>query len=771
MVEMNGLKADNIFEAINDLIIIFNPQEVIYSNKNSKRVLGVRSDWKKIFSSASIQAQLQAFFETGKLPEMRYLKTPNTDDDEGEECLEWRFEGLFLESEEKVCMAIGSICEEIPVPSPGEDGKTGSCTTPRAASETRSKLTASENQYRVLASNIPFTNVFLIDRDLNYMVAEGPNFEYWGLGREYFEGRNLKEVHTTNLSTVAPIVLRALNQKQTLVKEIKYMNRVYEITAKPILKDEEVEYILGIVRDISGEYKTRSELQQSEQKYRSLVEESTEMIFSINDKMELTYISPNIRQFLGYEPLEVTGGAFKDFLHPEDLDAFGTMEGREEGLFELKPYVEFKLKHKDGDYRVFSANGKPIKDENDKFRYYTGIARDITKLKEAKKELYHAKVKAEQASLAKSQFLSFMSHEIRTPMNAVIGMIHLLIEGKPREDQLEDLRTLEFSAENLMGLINDILDFSKMDSGKIELEKVNFNLKNVVQKIIHSHTFQIREKSLEMIQDFDPKLPEEVTGDPVRFAQVINNLLSNAIKFTHSGFVRIGMKAVDGPADKLNVRISIEDTGIGIPEEKKDLIFEAFSQASSDTTRKYGGTGLGLAIVKKLMELFESRIMISSKPEGGSIFEFEIAFDRTDQSSRVTKRKSLTVEKNLKKIKVLVAEDNPVNQILVKKFLQKWDVGQMQFASDGKEALAIYLKEDFDLLLLDLQMPEMDGFEVAKLIRAMPSKIKKNIPIIALTASSFQEVKDLMLAVGITDYISKPFIPEDLFAKLIKYME
>src|SRR5690606_29484338 len=201
-------------------------------------------------------------------------------------------------------------------------------------------------------------------------------------------------------------------------------------------------------------------------------------------------------------------------------------------------YLEFRLKHKNGNYRVFSANGKAIKDEKGKFRYYSGIARDITKLKEAKRELYHAKVKAEQALLAKSQFLSFMSHEIRTPMNAVIGMIHLLIEGKPREDQLEDLRTLQFSAENLMGLINDILDFSKMDSGKIELEKVNFNIKNIIKRIIHSHTFQIREKSLQMILDFDPELPEEVLGDPVRFSQIINNLLSNAIKFTHSGFVR-----------------------------------------------------------------------------------------------------------------------------------------------------------------------------------------------------------------------------------------
>lgn len=627
-------------------------------------------------------------------------------------------------------------------------------------------------RYRVLASNIPFTNVFLIDKNFNYIVAEGPNFKYWGLESAYFEGKNLRDVHTTNLEDIAPIVIKAFREKITVVKELNYMNRVYELTTKPILNGEnEVEYILGIARDVSGEYSIRNDLQKSESKYRSLVEESTELIFSINDKMEVTYISPNIRQFLGYETYEVTSGSFMEFLHPEDLDAFGTSKDREEGFFEENPYVEFRLRHKSGDYRVFSANGKVIKDENGKFRYYTGIARDITKLKEAKKELYVAKEKAEMALLAKSQFLSIMSHEIRTPMNAVIGMSHLLIEGNPREDQLENLKTLQFSAENLLGLINDILDFSKMDSGKIELEKVVFNLRTVIQRIIHSYTYSLREKSLNMVMDIDPRIPELVLGDPVRLAQIINNLMSNAIKFTDSGFVKLSLKQVSTSKGKISLLFTFEDTGIGISEDKKEMIFDAFTQASTDTTRKYGGTGLGLAIVKKLVQLFGSEIEVKSKPEGGSRFQFEIQFEVVKRQQKTGKAKSSAISKNLKSINVLVAEDNLVNQIILKKFLEKWEVGHLVFANDGKEAIEFYSTMDFDLVLLDLQMPEKDGFEVAGYIRALADERRKSIPIIALSASSLSEVREQLEEVGIVDFISKPFIPDDLFAKLIKYLK
>jgi len=761
MVDFNGFRAAKIFDEIKALIIVFNASEIIFYNSSATEICASKK-WYDVFCNDDLQDQLMQFFETGELEEGSSMALAHLR--QGDKTfVEWKFRDISTSDNQRICLAIGDAVQKSPK-------KALENPIPADGLPFDNEL-AQIDRYRVLASNIPFTNVFLIDKELKYIVAEGPNFKYWGLDKSYFEGKSLEEVHTTNLTEIGPMVLKAMREKQTVVKELFYMKRVYHLTAKPIVSDGEVEYILGIARDISNEYRVRKDLQKSELKYRSLVEESTEIIFSVNNKMEVTYISPNIKQFLGYETYELISGGFVDLLHPDDLEAFTAKGGGEEGFFESNSYLEFRLRHKKGEYRVFGANGKVILDEHGKFRYYTGIARDISQLKEAKRELYLSKEKAEQALLAKSQFLSVMSHEIRTPMNSVIGMSHLLIEGNPREDQLENMKTLQFSAENLLELINNILDFSKMDSGKIELEKVQFNIQNILQRIIHSYTYQIREKSLEIVVDIDPYLPKQVIGDPVRLAQIINNLLSNAIKFTDKGTVRVGIEVVGRTKEHVTVRFVFEDSGIGIPEEKKEAIFEAFTQASINTTRKYGGTGLGLAIVKKLIELFGTKITVQSKPEGGSVFQFDISFTRVKKKDRLSKEKSIDLSKDLGNYRVLVAEDNLVNQMMMKKFLQKWEVGELMFANNGEEAIGMYLGTDFDLLLLDLQMPIKDGFEVAKYIRALSDEKKNKIPIIALTASSFLEVKEQLEEAGIDDFISKPFIPDDLLSKLIKHIK
>lgn len=634
----------------------------------------------------------------------------------------------------------------------------------------REEIENIKNSYRVLASNIPYTNVFLIDKNLKYLLAEGPNFKYWGLEKSYFEGKSIYEAHTTNLVEIAPVVDEALNKKTTISKLLYYMNRVYELTAKPIFYERELKYILGIVRDISEEHTAKKELKRSELKYRNLVEESPEIIFSITSQLELSYVSPNIKQFLGYETYEFTCGDFTDFLHPEDVKNFLQNKETPISYFEKNPSFDFRLRHKKGHYRVFSSSGKVIRDEEGQIRYYTGIARDITKLKETQNELLKAKERAEEALNAKSQFLSVMSHEIRTPMNAVIGLSYLLLEDNPRQDQLENLRTLQFSAENLLGLINDILDFNKIDSGKLELEKVPFEPKNIINKIIRSYTYQLREKGLDIVFDVGDDLPEMVVGDPVRIAQILNNLISNAIKFTDKGYIKISLHMVCQSDTEAVFRFTVEDTGIGIAKNKVNRIFEAFTQASSDTTRKYGGTGLGLAIVKKLVRLFGTEIHLKSKVGKGSSFWFEICFQKhvTSAEEQETQIKGAVTDLGLKKI--LVAEDNHVNQMLLKKYLSKWGVGDIHFAENGKTALELFFKNDFDLVLLDIQMPEMDGFEVAKIIRKLDLVSKKNIPIIALTASSLMEVKNQLEEAGMDDYISKPFIPETLYSKIVKYL-
>lgn len=275
---------------------------------------------------------------------------------------------------------------------------------------------------------------------------------------------------------------------------------------------------------------------------------------------------------------------------------------------------------------------------------------------------------------------------------------------------------------------------------------------------------------MEIIYEPDFSIPNTLIGDPVRIAQILNNLISNAIKFTDKGFIKIILELVGKEEKHVDIRFTVKDSGIGVAPSKVDSIFDAFTQASSDTTRKYGGTGLGLAIVKKLTKLFGTEIHLESKLGEGSTFWFEIKFKVQEESMRKSKTKKVVKEGHLGDKSILVAEDNLVNQVLLRKYLSKWGVGEIKFADNGKIALDLFIKNDFDLVLLDLQMPEMDGFEVAKIIRKLDLVAKRNVPIIALTASSLLEVKDQLEASGMDDYVSKPFTPENLYGKIINYL-
>ncbi|MDO8967238.1 PAS domain S-box protein [Algoriphagus sp.] len=628
-----------------------------------------------------------------------------------------------------------------------------------------------DEQYRVLASNIPETNIFLLDKERNYILAEGTNFEKWGLNRNDFEGKKLKDVQLTPYQEINAILDRVYLEKEIVESEFQLKGRHYHRTIRPIVENGNVEYALSIVRDIQDEYQAKIDLQQSEEKYRRLVEESTEIIFSLTEAFLLQYVSPNVKQFLGYDSEEVIGRSIFDFLNPDDLGVFQEMLEESNDFLAHNQFLEFRLRHKNGEYRVFSTNGKLIEDKSGIHRYYTGVARDISKLKETQRELFLAKERAEQASQIKSQFLSVMSHEIRTPMNAVIGLAHFLMEENPRPDQMENLKTLQFSAENLMALINDILDYNKIDSGKVELEQAQFDLRNIIHRIVHSHSFYANEKSLRISCEIDEAIPELLIGDSLRIGQIVNNLVSNAIKFTEIGFVRISILKEFSKGNYTDIKFVFEDTGIGIPENKRKSIFEAFTQASSSTSRKYGGTGLGLAIVKRLVELHGGEIEVRNRIGGGSVFEFVISFEFVDFKKMEAEKSSLfSKNRSLQNASILVAEDNAVNQILIRKFLTKWNAGNLVIASDGQEALDKFNSGDFDLVLLDLQMPELDGFEVAKAIRNHTDPQKRNVPVLALTASSFNEIREEMRISGMNDFIPKPFAPEVLYEKILKHL-
>ena len=387
----------------------------------------------------------------------------------------------------------------------------------------------------------------------------------------------------------------------------------------------------------------------------------------------------------------------------------------------------------------------------------TGISENLKK----------AKRKAEEASLAKAQFLSTMSHEIRTPMNAVIGLTNLLLDDHPRKNQLENLQALKFSGENLLVLINDILDLSKIEAGKIELEASEYSLRKLISSIQHTLGLNASEKGISFRCSVNGEIPEVLVGDSTRLSQILNNLVSNAIKFTLTGGVELQAKLVAKTVSEATLHFSVSDTGIGIPADKLPAIFDNFSQASADTTRKFGGTGLGLAITKKLLEMQGSAIRVESTVNQGSVFSFTLTVRLPTASplpTKVAPQESQPLS-GLQGVRVLVAEDNQMNVVVIQQFLKKWGV-TFDIVGNGQLAVEQVQQKVYDLVLMDLQMPVMDGFTAATHLKASHPQL----PIIALTASAMLEVKDQVYAVGMDDFVPKPFVPGELYHTIEKHV-
>jgi PAS domain S-box-containing protein len=383
--------------------------------------------------------------------------------------------------------------------------------------------------------------------------------------------------------------------------------------------------------------------------------------------------------------------------------------------------------------------------------------------------LVAARQRAEEAAQAKQIFMSTMSHEIRTPLNEVIGITNLLLQSNPREDQMDFIKTLRFSGNHLLTLVNDVLDYNKMESGKIVFEQIQFNLKDFLDELMKSYSFRSKAKKLSFEINSAGNLPDEVIGDQIRLNQILSNLLSNALKFTSQGGITVTIRELERIENQSRMEFSVQDTGIGILQDKHAEIFDSFTQAAADTTRRYGGSGLGLAICKKLVELQGGKITLESEPGIGSTFKFILTFTVTDKKSKDQVVESLESYKGLEGKRILVAEDNKINFFVANKFLTGWGV-IVTHAENGQLALEKLEEQSFDLILMDLHMPVMDGIEATRIIRQSADPGINSIPIVALTAAIMSENHDKIDELNINDYVLKPFKPHDLFSRILKHV-
>jgi PAS domain S-box-containing protein len=563
--------------------------------------------------------------------------------------------------------------------------------------------------------------------------------------------------------------VEAVKQKKAYELELKIYRKdgssiwAY-LSNSPLLNEMgDVERQITVAVDI-----TERKAAEEQLKLLSLVASSTTSGVVINNRNgKVEWINSAFEKITGYNINDVLDKHLGDTLKGELTDVSIIERARRLSQNKQSFEVDLLAYRKDGQPLWISVINSVILTPEGEVDKYIEVIIDITSKKKVELELISAKEHALQLSRAKDMFISVMTHEIRTPLNAVIGMSRLLIDSNPLESQKENLDILQFSAENLMTLINDVLDFTKIETGNIELEKADVNLREMVHRVVNSMQYKVSEKGIYLNDTIDESIPEFIIADSARLVQVLLNLVNNAIKFTDKGGVTIDLKVLEKTNSNIRIRFAVTDTGIGIANDKLGTIFESFKQAEADTTRKYGGTGLGLAISKRLVELHDSRINVDSVLGQGSTFWFIITFNKTKHHTNITNDK---MEIGLR-LNVLVVDDNQINRILVNKVLQKWGA-QANFAENGQEAIdKIVSNMNYDVVLMDIHMPVMGGLEATQIIRAKTEAYFQQLPIIALTASMLSNEISQMGSAGMDDFILKPFDPKTLFEKLSKYQK
>ncbi|HZJ73405.1 MAG TPA: PAS domain S-box protein [Perlabentimonas sp.] len=598
-----------------------------------------------------------------------------------------------------------------------------------------------------------------------------------GLTREQIVGANSSQIK------IFPDISQRDELKQLIIKE----GRIQEVETSllntfgqqlvcsfsaEIIEIQEELCLLFVISDITDKKRAQEEILRSEIRFRQLAELLPEKVFEANSQGYLTFANNYLKSFFNYTDKAIAQGLhIYQLFDAKHHDIISSYLNNSIVTPELPSVELMALKSDNSTFPVLTHIIAIV--ENNRISRYMGVMVDISAQKNQEQELVKAKNEAEQASRAKERFLSTMSHEIRTPMNAVIGMTNILLSEKPMEHQLAYLQSLKYSAEGLMSLLNDVLDFSKIEAGKHVVNSKAFDLEKFAKGVYKVFKYSATKKGIDLSLSYDDTLPANVVSDSGKLNQILTNLTSNAIKFTAKGGVGIEFKKVRETAASVWVRFSVSDTGIGIPIDKQKVIFKEFVQANANTTRQYGGTGLGLAISHKLVSVLKGSLEVTSSPSKGSEFFFTLSLRKSKVAKKNTSdlvTKPISISKLDRPVRVLVVEDNEINSFIVLKFLKDWGF-DTQLAENGAEAVSMVRNNSYDLILMDLEMPVMSGYEATKEIRAMTDTSKCDIPIIALTASAMLDVQHKIFNLGMNGFILKPFKPADLKAKIFELIE
>ena len=647
--------------------------------------------------------------------------------------------------------------------------------------ETEKQLEDAKEFYITMLADFPVM-VWQCDTKGNIQFFNNTFLRFTGKSDSGINGINYEAlIHKDDRQIFSDALHQSLSLQNAFIIEYRikdrYGNFRWVINHARDFYDHEGNYkgLLGTCTDIHDRIVAETRLLESEDKYRRMFEEAAMGIFRLDRKFRFVEGNKAFASVLGYDDhtrfmMDITNDPvqfFPDF-HKERGFVKKIIRSKENYFVFEKQLVN---RQKEKIFVVIHLS--KIEGYEDEEYYLEGFIEDITERKKTEKQIKQARDDAEKARMAQSEFLSLMSHEIRTPLNTVSSLTDLMLDDNLNPDQQENLNTIKISASHLLGLIDDILDFNKIETGNLIFEKTDLDIRSLIGDLIKTLGLKAKEKNIRLLLQIEDDVPAVLQSDTLRLRQILFNMLSNAIKFTEKGLVSLKVKKRPGGTPGENkIYFEIQDTGIGIAPDRLDAIFEKFTQAETNTSRKYGGSGLGLTICKRLVELQGGEISARSKPEKGSVFSFWLPMKtgkKTFPAPDVSHNKSS--HKTLEGLNILLVEDDKMNQFVGRKVLEKKWKASLTIVSTGEEALEIVRKKSFDLVLMDLLLPGISGFEVTQKIRQNVDGDIKNslVPIIAFTADAFAETRSKAYEAGADDFVSKPFDYFKLFDKISTY--